>query len=208
MASRRDFLKVAPMLGALFGTTIYFPNIFVQNYKYVMLLGDSELYGYPLAVDNPCTTRAYLRHQAPEWAHIGTQPDFQECYCGKRTDELRALLPTIVSSNRVPDMVIINAGTNDILQSRGYRLAQIVSDLRGVYPLARIVVTRLFGPRYMHTETAAYNATYVDPINAEKVDLSAMPVEYYWQDNLHPSLDGQQWMGQQYINQLHIGVGA
>ena len=201
--NRRDFLK---LLG-LAGGTIFLPNVFWNAYKYAWFIGDSELQGYPLDPYSRFTTRAYIMHEATGYCFCGTlDGGTHDAHNGWRTDELLEGIPVWAETIQVPELVIVNAGTNDVLQSTGYKLHDIMSTLRTLFPAARLVATRIFGPLDMHAQTVAYNNTQVDTLqDVDFVNLEGMPEEYYWTDRLHPNADGQAWMGLQYVSQLSLG---
>ena len=99
---------------------IYFPNVHTTTYRRLWPLGDSLTMGFPFAQTGEDTYRAHLKKLRGDLLHVGTLPSGHDGHGGFRTDELADNVHGWLAQIEKPDIVLVHAGTNDLLQGCGY----------------------------------------------------------------------------------------
>ena len=186
------------------GTKIYFPIAKSTSYRRLWPLGDSLTEGFPYPQMSEFTYRAHLKKLRPDLLHVGTLPGGHDGHGGLRTDELASQVPAWLAEIDRPDIVLVYAGTNDVLQGVGFALPELIGALQEHLPAAKILVARisLWNPESAPVSRFNYeqldNLVDVDLVNFE----TAFPPDQYWLDGLHLNTSGYEHMAQIWFEAL------
>ncbi len=186
------------------GYKTYFPIAKSTHYKRLWPLGDSLTWGFPYAETSEFTYRAHLKRLRPDLLHVGTLPSAHDGHGGLRTDELAEQVPVWLARIDRPDIVLVHAGTNDVLQNTGFELPHLVSVVHEHLPTAKILVARISQWNPESGRVSQFNLEQVDNLTAVKVvDFeNVLTPDQYWLDGLHPNEAGYEYMANIWVNAL------
>lgn len=193
----------------------------------IMPLGDSLTVGEGAGGDGWRLPLASLLVDVQQWPAewvgsqtSGTQPNPRhEGHSGWRIDQLAGQVTDWLPA-WTPDIIIVQAGTNDALQGASaetmiQRMSTLVATIRQARPAAHILLGELIPVRYgtdrdiasvaMQQFNAALPALVGDHVALAR--LSHMPNRLL-ADGLHPGVEGYSWMGWIYYRCLGMMTGS
>jgi lysophospholipase L1-like esterase len=188
----------------------------------ILPIGDSLTFGYgsPGGYRNLLST--LLNTTGVPYDYVGSMNDGpaslvdkdHEGHTGWRTDQISAIVNATMDSKK-PDVVLLLAGANDILQdtslsSAPARVLAIADQMRAKNPSVLILIANMFSVPGKEAEIAAFNKSLNRLVNARTtagqkvylVDMTPGNIVAGSPDGVHPNAAGYNEMANRWFNKL------